>query len=479
MIVLTDCPRELAGLGLAEAAPLAASALPPGQAALWRALGGREALWRAVAPGPGGEAFWALLMATARAERSQFDVLRGMLSDGRIDLPGPVATLALAGDGFHGHHGRSWATAPGNLHLCAAVRPSAGAEPAARDALALTALPAVAVVDALRSPALGSLPAGVKWVNDILVDGAKIAGVLSSAQTVADGVASAVFGIGLNVVVAPDVPPTPFVPAVTSLAARGTNAGLAEAAAEVLAALGERWRALAADGPRGLLDAYRAASVALGRSVAVWPEGIDEASPPDRWPAPLARGVVTAVGDDLALRLAAAPDAGALPASAAGGASGPDGGPAGVTVAQGRLTFEPAAGGSASRAFVTYCSARKRPDPGLLPARWRYDSERIREVERRAAAEGAPLLILSGRFGLLAGEEQVPWYDHLLVEGEVPDLAARVAAGFRALGVREVVWFSVGAPQDPRLAPYERAIRLAAAQARVALIGVAMGGFAD
>lgn len=472
MIVLTDCPRELGGLGLAKAESLTASELPPGQAELWRALGGREALWRAEAPAPGGEAFWALLMATARAERSQFDVLREMLSEDRLALPGPVATLALAGDGFHGHHGRVWAAAEGNLHLCAAVRPEEPARLAARDALALTALPAVAVVDALRAPALGSLPTGVKWVNDILVDGAKVAGVLSAAQTVADRVALAVFGIGLNVAVPPDVPPTPFVPAVTSLAAQGTDAGLAEAATAVLASLGERWRALAADGPRGLLESYRAASVAIGRSVAVWPDGVDEASPPGRWPAPLARGIVTAVGDDLALRLAP-------PASAAGEPSGPDAAAAGATVAQGRLTFEPAAGGSASRAFVTYCSARKRPDAGLRPARERYDSERVREVARRAAAEGARPLILSGRFGLLTGDEAIPWYDHLLTEAEVPDVAARAAAAIRALGVREIVWFSVGPRLDPRIAPYERAIRIAAAQARVALIGVEMGGFPD
>lgn len=481
MIVLTDCPRELGGLGLAKAESLAASELPPGQAELWRALGGREALWRAEAPAPGGEAFWALLMATARAERSQFDVLREMLSEDRLALPGPVATLALAGDGFHGHHGRVWASAEGNLHLCAAVRPEEPARLAARDALALTALPAVAVVDALRAPALVSLPAGVKWVNDILVDGAKVAGVLSAAQTVADRVALAVFGIGLNVAVAPDVPPTPFVPAVTSLAAQGTSAGLAEAATAVLAALGERWRALVADGPQGLLEAYRAASVAIGRSVAVWPEGVDEASPPGRWPPPLARGIVTAVGDDLALRLAPAAGASesAPPASAAGEPSGPDAAAAGVTVAQGRLTFETASGGSASRAFVTYCSARKRPDAGLLPARERYDSERIREVARRAAAERARPLILSGRFGLLTGDEAIPWYDHLLTEAEVPDVAARAGAAIRALGVREIVWFSVGPRLDPRIAPYERAIRMAAAQARVALIGVEMGGFAD
>lgn len=452
MIVLTDCPQALGGLGLTGAEPLAVAGLPAGQPELWRALGGRAALWRATAPDPGGEAFWALLLATARAERSQFDVLRELLGDGRLPLPGPVATLALTGDGFHGHHGRTWAAAPGNLHLCAAVRPPEGKGPAAREVLALTALPAVAVVDALRSPALGSLPAGVKWVNDILVDGAKIAGVLAAAQTVAGRVALAVFGIGLNVAVAPDVPPTPFVPAVTSLAGRGVARTAGEAALEVLGSLAQAWRLLERRGQAGVVEAYREAALVVGRRCAVWPEAAPDGGPAEVAPRagagePMAEGYVTGIDDNLGLRVEGRDD----------------------PVTHGRLELVDGQQGRRRLAYATYCSARKLTDAGLMPAIARYDSERIREVARRASSEGAVLLILSGRYGLLAAAHEIPWYDHRLAAEEIAALTVQTAARLQAMGVGELVWFTAGADRDPDSEPYTLVMAGACARAGLPL----------
>lgn len=108
--------------------------------------------------------------------------------------------------------------------------------------------------------------------------------------------------------------------------------------------------------------------------------------------------------------------------------------------------------------YVTYCSAGKRRDPGLLPAIERYESARIRGVAARAEADGATFRILSGEFGLLAPGEPIPWYDHLLRPDEAMKIAVRVSVSIHALGVLEVVFFTAGADADPNLAPYHAAI---------------------
>lgn len=118
--------------------------------------------------------------------------------------------------------------------------------------------------------------------------------------------------------------------------------------------------------------------------------------------------------------------------------------------------------------YCSYCSARKRSDPGPLPALARYDSARLREVARLAAADGARLLILSGRFGLLAPETEIPWYDHRLAEDEVPAMTARVAAQLRDERVAVLVWFTVAPASDPGVTPYGDVSRAAAAAAGAA-----------
>lgn len=120
-------------------------------------------------------------------------------------------------------------------------------------------------------------------------------------------------------------------------------------------------------------------------------------------------------------------------------------------------------------AYATYCSSVKLADGGLLPAVARYDSARIREVARLAETDGAVLLILSGRYGLLAAASEIPWYDHLLQPGEVAELAAQTAARLRAMGLDEVVWFTADPAADPAVAPYGEAMARGCALAEVPL----------
>ena len=300
MLLLSDCPERLGGLACVEdgaEAPL--DSLPPGDQALWRALSTRRRLWRGTARDPGPPGFWSRALVVAKAPGSQFDALRQALADG-LELPGPTASVALTGRGFHGQRGRPWASAPGNLHLCA-VFPGPGL--AAREARSLPMLPVVALVDAVRALTAGTLRPGIKWVNDVLVDGRKVGGVLTSTQVQGDRVTAVLLGIGLNVATAPPVPPTPFVPSVGCLADAGARVTWDAAAEAVLAALGRRVSELVDDGPAALLEAYRESSLVIGRVVCVFPDSGPGETPLGERPVPILRGTVRAITADLSLVL--------------------------------------------------------------------------------------------------------------------------------------------------------------------------------
>lgn len=245
--------------------------------------------------------FWTSWYLAAEASVSQYDTLRKVVGDGP-DLPGHVVCLALSGRGFHGQLGRTWEAMPGNLHLSLAVRCDLAASTCG---LALTMLPAVAVVDALAELAPpGSLPGGlgIKWVNDILIDGRKMGGVLTSASSQDGRIGSFVLGIGLNVGLAPAVSPTPFTPGVTCLKDHFSlpGNGLRAVLEMVLGAVAHRFQELCDQGPGPLLASYRSASLILGREVEIRPD--------DHGSGPVRRGRVMAIGPDLALTMTDSPE---------------------------------------------------------------------------------------------------------------------------------------------------------------------------
>ena len=112
-------------------------------------------------------------------------------------------------------------------------------------------------------------------------------------------------------------------------------------------------------------------------------------------------------------------------------------------------------------AYCTYCSSRKNTAPELLPAIARYQSGRILYVAARVQRDGASFLILSGEFGLLTPQDQIPFYDHLLQPDEVSALSDRVAGQLRAAGVQALAYFTESLSRS-ELAPYNDAISRAA-----------------
>ncbi len=119
--------------------------------------------------------------------------------------------------------------------------------------------------------------------------------------------------------------------------------------------------------------------------------------------------------------------------------------------------------------LCSYCSATKREDDGLLPAVERYLSARLRVLWLRGRAQGTPLFILSGEYGLLGAEEPIPWYDHLLQPDDVAALAADAAALLRGLHVESVAYHTAPLAEYPAVRPYFDAISAACAAAGVPL----------
>ena len=103
-----------------------------------------------------------------------------------------VADAQTAG---RGRMGRQWVSPPGaNLYFSVLLTPNV--EPARVPQLALVAAVAVHEAIAACCPEAAAL---IKWPNDILVGGRKVAGILCEASMEADRVHRVILGIGINV----------------------------------------------------------------------------------------------------------------------------------------------------------------------------------------------------------------------------------------------------------------------------------------
>jgi BirA family biotin operon repressor/biotin-[acetyl-CoA-carboxylase] ligase len=117
-----------------------------------------------------------------------------LLAQARQGAPAGLVVVADHQTAGRGRLDRRWESPPGaNLLASVLLRPRC--EPA--DLHLCTAAVALAAADACREVA-GVDPA-LKWPNDLLVEGAKLAGVLAEAEFSGDAVAAVVVGIGVNV----------------------------------------------------------------------------------------------------------------------------------------------------------------------------------------------------------------------------------------------------------------------------------------
>lgn len=108
----------------------------------------------------------------------------------------PAGTLVIAEEqtSGKGRRGRSWETPKGsNIAMTLLLRPKIRPEHASR----LTLLMAMAVARAVRKAT--GLPAGIKWPNDVVVNGRKVCGILTEMNSEVDYINYVVIGTGINV----------------------------------------------------------------------------------------------------------------------------------------------------------------------------------------------------------------------------------------------------------------------------------------
>jgi BirA family transcriptional regulator, biotin operon repressor / biotin---[acetyl-CoA-carboxylase] ligase len=132
----------------------------------------------------------------------------------RVGARGPLWIVALTQTAGRGRRGRAWASPAGNLYASLLLVDPAPAAVAPQ--LAFVAGLAVHDACAALAPSLADALA-LKWPNDLLCRGAKIAGILIEGEAAATGIA-AVIGIGVNCRHHPDALERPA----TDFAAQGT-----------------------------------------------------------------------------------------------------------------------------------------------------------------------------------------------------------------------------------------------------------------
>ncbi|MDP8912685.1 MAG: biotin--[acetyl-CoA-carboxylase] ligase [Pseudomonadota bacterium] len=191
-----------------------------------------------------------------------------MLALGREGAPEGLWVRAERQTGGRGRQGREWRSPLGNLYASTLVRLHPGDPPAAT--LALVA--AVALHEAASAFAPGHRLT-IKWPNDLLHEGSKLAGVLlERAETLV------VIGIGVNLAQHPkdlDRPTT----SLAALAGSAPEPGLVlETLADSFARWLGRWRG---EGPAPVRSAWLAAAHPVGTALATSIgnglfEGLDE-----------------------------------------------------------------------------------------------------------------------------------------------------------------------------------------------------------
>lgn len=145
--------------------------------------------------------------------------------------PPLLAVWARSQGKGRGRHGRRWHSPPGNLYVSLLLPPPAPGAAAAGAAFRA----GVSVAEAVRSAA--GVDARLKWPNDVVVGGRKVAGILAETSS-GDAPGPVVVGTGVNLASHPGDVDRPA----TSLAAEGAPGISPESLLECYLGRFARWR---------------------------------------------------------------------------------------------------------------------------------------------------------------------------------------------------------------------------------------------
>jgi BirA family transcriptional regulator, biotin operon repressor / biotin---[acetyl-CoA-carboxylase] ligase len=200
-------------------------------------------------------------------------------------LPRPIVRVAYLQTAGRGRRGRPWYAEPGNALLfsvaCVLPRPLEGLA-------GLSLAVGVALVDGLRSlPVAGPGQIALKWPNDVLLEGDKLAGILIETAWSTDDASAVVIGIGTNVKGADelaarvgalhaDVPPQARGTVPTALQRALPNANLTDTLAAELNALEPALQRFGAEGFAPFQARWNAVHAYAGREVVLLEQGVEQ-----------------------------------------------------------------------------------------------------------------------------------------------------------------------------------------------------------
>jgi BirA family transcriptional regulator, biotin operon repressor / biotin---[acetyl-CoA-carboxylase] ligase len=181
------------------------------------------------------------------------------------DLTGPAWFLARVQTAGRGRRARVWSSPPGNFHGTLVMTLA--------DAPARIALRSFVAALALRDAfvAVTGLPDAfaLKWPNDVLLNGSKVAGILLESSGQRDGLSHLAVGFGVNLIAAPGANQLEegAVPAVSLWGETGLRV-TPEAFLDHLAPAFARWEAvLQADGFAPVRSAWLSHAARLGQPI--------------------------------------------------------------------------------------------------------------------------------------------------------------------------------------------------------------------
>ena len=195
------------------------------------------------------------------------DLLKAMAEEGA-----PEGTVLLAGEQTRGKGrlGRRFASAAGQgIYLSALLRPELPPE----KLLPLTGFTAEAMVRAVRR--VTGAEARIKWVNDLILNGKKLCGILTESAFFEGRLRYVVVGVGLNVNYDLDDFPEELRDLAGSLKTElGRPFDLAPVAAAMIGELDALYTALLTGDTAPYLAAYRAHCLTLDRDVLLLQNGV-------------------------------------------------------------------------------------------------------------------------------------------------------------------------------------------------------------
>ena len=185
------------------------------------------------------------------------DEARRLIAEGAPDGTVIHADEQTAGRGRRAH---SWYSPPGNLYVSVILRTG---QPPDR-ITELSFLTALAVADTVETLLPRKIQAMLKWPNDVLINGAKIAGILLEQADDAT-----IVGVGLNILEAPAN--TSY--KTTTVVANGGIASVDSARDILLARLGRHLEAWQRDGFSLIRDQWLGRSYPIGAAIRVNAQG--------------------------------------------------------------------------------------------------------------------------------------------------------------------------------------------------------------